>query len=350
MGAQCGKDGDGEEAKRDKAISKQLRDDKSKLARELKILLLGAGNSGKTTIIKQMKIIHNKFSKEERETYRDIVYQNCIVCARAIVTAAMKLNTRFESQKNLNAATALLSIGNQLNMSHEVAEQMEALWKEPCIQQVWAEHAKYQLHDTTEYFFLNASRFALPSYTPSDEDILYTRTRTTGVQETVFPVKDALMRITDVGGQRNERRKWIHCFADINALIFVASLSEYDEHLLEDSRVNCVDESLLLFEQVCNMDWFFGRCPIILFLNKCDLFKTKLVTSPMKEIFPDYNGDDDPEKGIGFIRGKFLERNRTKKQVVTHVTCATDTSNIRVVFNTVRKAIMHQAMQVNELQ
>lgn len=41
-------------------------------------------------------------------------------------------------------------------------------------------------------------------------------------------------RVFDVGGQRSERKKWIHCFEDVNSIIFIAALSEYDEVLFED--------------------------------------------------------------------------------------------------------------------
>lgn len=41
------------------------------------------------------------------------------------------------------------------------------------------------------------------------------------------------VRIVDVGGQKSERRKWIHCFENVTSLIFLASLSEYDQVLEE---------------------------------------------------------------------------------------------------------------------
>ena len=41
-------------------------------------------------------------------------------------------------------------------------------------------------------------------------------------------------RLLDVGGQRTERRKWIHCFQDVTAIIFCAALSCYDLKLAED--------------------------------------------------------------------------------------------------------------------
>ena len=56
----------------------------------------------------------------------------------------------------------------------------------------------------------------------------------------------------DVGGQRNERKKWIHCFDDVTAVIFVASLSEYDQVLYEDNTVNRMEEAVTLFSDIAN--------------------------------------------------------------------------------------------------
>jgi hypothetical protein len=49
-------------------------------------------------------------------------------------------------------------------------------------------------------------------------------------------------RFLDVGGQRNERRKWIHCFEGVTAVMFVAAISEYDQMLYEDEKENRVHE------------------------------------------------------------------------------------------------------------
>ncbi|CAG8819740.1 21068_t:CDS:2, partial [Racocetra persica] len=66
-------------------IDKQIKEDSEKFKKECKILLLGSGESGKSTIVKQMKIIHqNGYSKEELALYRITVYKNLIDSAQAI--------------------------------------------------------------------------------------------------------------------------------------------------------------------------------------------------------------------------------------------------------------------------
>ena len=44
-------------------------------------------------------------------------------------------------------------------------------------------------------------------------------------------------RLCDIGGQRSERKKWIHCFEGVTAIIFLVALSEYDLCLAEDQEI-----------------------------------------------------------------------------------------------------------------
>jgi guanine nucleotide-binding protein G(i) subunit alpha len=130
----------------------------------------------------------------------------------------------------------------------------------------------------------------------------------------------------DVGGQRSERKKWIHCFENVTSIIFCVALSEYDQVLLEESSQvstslcalkdpklikfqNRMMESLVLFDSVVNSRWFM-RTSIILFLNKIDLFKTKLAKSPLSNYFPDYSGGNDVSRAAKYLLWRFNQVNR----------------------------------------
>lgn len=58
-------------------------------------------------------------------------------------------------------------------------------------------------------------------------------------------------KLFDVGGQRSERRKWINCFENVTALLFLVAISEYDQSLYEDESINRMQESLALFDSIC---------------------------------------------------------------------------------------------------
>merc|ERR1719421_1881028 len=81
-------------------------------------------------------------------------------------------------------------------------------------------------------------------------DALYARVRTSGIVTEKYLIDGTTFEMYDVGGQRNERRKWIHCFEDVTAVIFVAAISEYDQKLFEDGATNRMVEALELFEEV----------------------------------------------------------------------------------------------------
>jgi guanine nucleotide-binding protein G(i) subunit alpha len=78
-------------------------------------------------------------------------------------------------------------------------------------------------------FFEEIRRIGAAEYIPTDEDIVRARVKTTGITEVKFNVRDLVYRVFDVGGQRSERKKWIHCFEGVQCLIFIVAISEYDQ-------------------------------------------------------------------------------------------------------------------------
>ena len=77
-----------EEKERQKAITKMLKDDRTKMHKEVRFLLLGAGHSGKSTLAKQMKLIHlGGFTGEERDSFLEVVWSNIRASVRALLMA-----------------------------------------------------------------------------------------------------------------------------------------------------------------------------------------------------------------------------------------------------------------------
>lgn len=114
-----------------------------------------------------------------------------------------------------------------------------------------------------------------PDYTPTEQDILRCRVLTSGIFETHFQVDKVNFHMFDVGGQRDERRKWIQCFNDVTAIIFVTACSSYNMVLREDPTQNRLRESLDLFKSIWNNRWL-RTISVILFLNKQDLLSEKI--------------------------------------------------------------------------
>ena len=141
--------------------------------------------------------------------------------------------------------------------------------------------SEYQLNDSAKYFLDQIDTIGKPDYLPSTQDILRSRVKTTGIIEINFKLKDLNFRVFDVGGQRSERKKWIHCFEDVTSIIFIVALSEYDLVLVEDETANRMQESLRLFDSICN-NKYFVKTAFILFLNKKDSFADKVIRSSIR--------------------------------------------------------------------
>jgi hypothetical protein len=95
---------------------------------------------------------------------------------------------------------------------------------------------------STNSFCDDLDRLWTKGYVPNDQDLLRSRLRTTGITETIFDLGQLTYRMFDVGGQRSERKKWIHCFENVNCLLFLVAISGYDQCLVEDKDgVSCIE-------------------------------------------------------------------------------------------------------------
>lgn len=332
-------------------IEKQIRNDKKAREFQIKLLLLGAGESGKSTFAKQIKILFLEgYSKQELSFYKDIIHSNVVTGMRTILHEVEKRNLTLSV--DLEETIELLTSEDLLIdpvVDKTVGEALQVLWKEKTVQKIYRKRNEFQLAECTGYFLDNIERISDPAYVPTVEDVLQARARTIGVKEINFNSEGHQWRLVDVGGQRNERKKWIHCFEDVTAIIFFCDASAYNQTLFEDERVNRLLEALTLFEEICNCKYFHST-PLILFLNKSDLLKKKIKKVDIAEFFDDYDGGNDYEKAVQWLNNKFTSLNKNNdKPIYVHVTCATDTSNIKFTFSAVEELILYETLAKNFL-
>jgi len=286
------------------------------------------------------------FTRQELLSFRPVVFNNTLTSMRTLVQAARILNLVIKEENQARAR--YFEEVNPVELEHftpEMAQDVQAIWTDPAIQQAYERRNEFQLMDGAAYCFESVQRFASADYVPSETDVLRVRARTTGIIETTFKVRGTPFRMVDVGGQRSERKKWIHFFEDVTAIIYCVALNEYDMKLFEDERVNRMEESLELFAEICNSKWF-TKTAIVLFLNKADLFRDKIARVSLKVLFDDYTGGNVFEEGTRFIQEKFAALNRNpNKKIFAHVTCATDTENVKVVFDAAKEIIISQNLE-----
>ncbi|XP_038171348.1 guanine nucleotide-binding protein G(t) subunit alpha-3 [Arvicola amphibius] len=339
-----------ESAKRSKELEKKLQEDAERDARTVKLLLLGAGESGKSTIVKQMKIIHkNGYSKQECMEFKAVIYSNTLQSILAIVKAMTALGIDYVNPGSAEDKQQLHAMANTLedgDMTPQLAEVIKRLWGDPGIQACFERASEYQLNDSAAYYLNDLDRITAPGYVPNEQDVLHSRVKTTGIIETQFSFKDLNFRMFDVGGQRSERKKWIHCFEGVTCIIFCAALSAYDMVLVEDEEVNRMHESLHLFNSICNHK-YFATTSIVLFLNKKDLFQEKVAKVHLSICFPEYTGPNTFEDAGNYIKNQFLDLNLKKedKEIYSHMTCATDTQNVKFVFDAVTDIIIKENLK-----
>ncbi|VEU20415.1 DEKNAAC101300 [Brettanomyces naardenensis] len=318
---------------------------------EVKMLLLGSGESGKSTILKQIKIIHqNGFSRRELNDYKPFVFKNICESAEAIIKALRQFEMvdQLETLEGkdldeiLNYEVPMDEDSNSLKFT--IAEQVKTLIKEPAVTRLFEKHrGEFYIMDSAQYFFENLDRITAEDYVPDVTDVIRTRKQTSGIYDTRFQLEDINVHLYDVGGQRSERKKWIHCFDNVTVIMFCVALSEYDQVLLESPTQNRLVESLNLFESVVNSMWF-RRTSVILCLNKIDVFIDKLSRSPLEKYFPDYVGGNDVNKAVKYILWRFKQLNKANLNLVPYVTQATDTNNIKLAFAVVKETILHNAL------
>mmetsp|Transcript_27112 Transcript_27112/g.32035 ORF Transcript_27112/g.32035 Transcript_27112/m.32035 type:complete len:413 (+) Transcript_27112:163-1401(+) len=381
-----------DDVSKDRKIQADLDRGRKEEEEKVKLLLLGTGESGKSTIFKQMRILYGSPNTEDDlRWYGVVVRQNIVFAIRQLCTLIRSLDLvqKLDEESNDGVieewedatgmtprqaydqlidylvdktkeelfpevdeasdwvgtsprANAIINGDSRLFLQH--VEAIRVLWQSMTMKGVWMKRAQANVNDSHKDYLQDLTRIASSDYVPTTKDILITRVRTNQIIIERYIFDNIIFEVYDVGGQRSERRKWIDCFEGVDAVIFVAALSEYDQSLSENKRVNRMMEALDLFESVVKNRAFLDTS-IMLFLNKKDTFAEKILYSDISTVshFSDYAGKaEDFDQGVLYFIHKFEERllDDEFKDSYIHVTCATDTNNMEFVLSSSRGIIM----------
>ncbi|XP_037731656.1 guanine nucleotide-binding protein subunit alpha homolog isoform X1 [Drosophila subpulchrella] len=348
-----------EQRYKSKEIDRFLKKEKHTFRRQVKLLLLGAGESGKSTFLKQMRIIHGvNFDYQLLREYQNVIYQNVIRGMQVLLDAREKLEIAWGSDgREQDANNAKLIDCNALESPRfiEYAPQIQRLWQDRGIRRAFERRREFQISDSVSYFLDEIERLAEPDYVPTHKDILHCRKATKGVYEFCVKVQNIPFVFVDVGGQRTQRQKWTRCFdSSVTSIIFLVSSSEFDQVLAEDRKTNRLEESKNIFDTIVNNNTFKG-ISIILFLNKTDLLQQK-VCDPETDIrwyYPQFNGNPHSILDVqNFILQMFMSVHRSSSitRIYHHFTTAIDTRNTNVVFNSVKDTILQRNLNALMLQ
>ncbi|XJO71200.1 hypothetical protein BDV3_000755 [Batrachochytrium dendrobatidis] len=323
-----------------------------------KILLLGSGDSGKSTFVKQLRILHGGgYFEDERKSFRPIILENIRDAIVTLITAASENNFEIKSDETKARIKTIFEhyrIGKDalsiFKLNNKMTETIHAVWQDPDIQNVYSKRAtlekKAMIPDNTQFFLDRVTNFSDLSYLPSNDDILYSRTMTVAITETNFSIENTKYRFFDVGGQQKYRKQWAPYFDTVDSILFIASVASYDQFLVEDPAINRMADAIQLFGEIAH-NVLLHHIPLTLFLNKKDIFEAKLLYSDVIKHFPDFKGSPGNVKHAArFFQKQFesacMDQN---KQVYIHFTCCTDTEAMDIIVITVIQVMLKKEFQ-----
>ncbi|ORY53565.1 G-alpha-domain-containing protein [Rhizoclosmatium globosum] len=278
-------------AQKSKEIDKQLIEEKSK--KEIKILLLGTAETGKSTVLKQLRIIHGGgFNDEDTQLFRCAVRKNIFDTARILVDAMAKLKIPYGFDKSKLDPVLFPSAGK----TRDTDGAIKLIWADTGVQYCFSRNNEFQIVDLS-YFMKDIDSFNRSDYAPTNQDILASRIMTSGVNETKVVIKGTIFKV-----------KWIHVFDNVSAIFFLMDLSSFNLFTVEDVNVNRIVESITVFSFICNHA-SFKKSAIVVFMNKIDLLKDKLESEFVADYFPDLQDKMTIKTRQSFCReGSFVQQ------------------------------------------
>ncbi|OJA09485.1 hypothetical protein AZE42_05856 [Rhizopogon vesiculosus] len=234
------------------------------------------------------------------------------------------------------------------------------LWNDKLVREV-LRRRKIRLEESSGFFLNDLDRVTALNYTPSDDDVLRARLKTVGVSEYRCEMEAVAgresgteWRIIDVGGSRSQRATWVPFFDDVDAIIFLAPISSFDQVLSEDRSVNRLEDSVLLWKAVCS-NKLLANVDLVLFLNKCDILDAKLSSGIRLSKYVRSYGDrpNDMETASKYFRSKFSAIHREysplPRKFYGFCTTVTDTTTTAGILASVRDMVVRRHLKQSRL-
>jgi len=325
-------------------------DTKSKARKKsppLKLLLLGAPQTGKSTFLKQLQFnFVQGFADEQRVEIIRALRDNLVVGFRDIIEYAEKENKDFgDSSKAAVAYFKEVSLADE-TFNSELVDHAKKFWGDTKMQEMWEKKDTIPtlLVMNLDYIMDNIDRIGGKEAKANDEDILRSRQRTMQSNQISFEFKGHDFEVTDVGGQKTSRRRWSQVVENPTAIIYFTSLSDYNVRSF-DGEGTKFQESVDIWKTVVETA-AFSHAVLILMLNKYDLFIEKLKKVPFSKAYKKYSGSDEPDEVAKYLKDRFFRTVPEDRQshFTYNVCCALDTSQMKTVFNSIQDNIVNRAI------
>eukprot|EP01126_Amoeba_proteus_P001513 TRINITY_DN1044_c0_g1_i1.p2 TRINITY_DN1044_c0_g1~~TRINITY_DN1044_c0_g1_i1.p2 ORF type:complete len:362 (-),score=64.55 TRINITY_DN1044_c0_g1_i1:177-1262(-) len=286
---------------------------KPEFVSEHRVAVLGLSASGKSTFIRQMKILEKiEFTQSEVEAFSVVILNNLVFGMKELTFQAQKLEYQVSGENRKNSRYFQeLEPFTDCKVDELVVRKMKSLWQDPAIQKTWAVSPYCQLQmSQMDYFVARMEEVIKPGFLPTPEDMVRCRQRTTGIVDNVFVRNNHLFRLLDLGGQKSERSKWISIMTEqeVNAIIFFVSLEEFNFQSTEEKNKTNLEVAIQTWSEI--VSYFRSkRFPILLAFNKLDLFERRISTSflSFSKQFRDYTGPETQDGALNFMKQLFLD-------------------------------------------
>ncbi|KAJ3378447.1 hypothetical protein HDU92_007383, partial [Lobulomyces angularis] len=273
---------------RNKLINKKLKKERKELINTtlIKVLVLGSADSGKSTLIKQVRILNKMgFSMQEIHEFHVVIIGNLIGSMKKIIKGVemLKIEIPTELLDEYNKSVEIISSylwNTSVEVDPEVTEMMIKISKMDVIKEGLKRSTELNslgIQDTASYFVNNTERILDTMFYPNNQDILLSRRATTTVTSTAVTVSGTEFKFIDVSGQKSQRKTWLPYFEDAAATMFVVDISSYDKNMEEESSTNRLFDAWKLFGEIINNE-LLANTEFMLFFNKMDLFISKIGT------------------------------------------------------------------------
>jgi GTPase SAR1 family protein len=306
-----------------------------------KVLMLGTGLCGKSIIAKQIQKFFTQLSTEQYIPMIDIIHSNIVDSMKDLLKNNSKLHHAqgriFELSPVAKKAKKALQdyfethggTEGEFGLTPEVGQHINTLWGDPGIKVTFERSPPEHFSaDAISFYLDNVTRITSEDYMPTEEDIMHSYVRTSGILKQKYVQDNVEVHFVDIGGQTVYRKKWaglvngqILISSDTNdmdydekiakekepklsGVIYVVSIGEYDQRCWHDKNLLTLKDSLSAFEQIYKMPQLLN-VPLYLIFNKMDLFEKKINKIPLTVCFPDWSGAATVDNMQLFIQEKF---------------------------------------------
>ncbi|KAH7723272.1 Protein GPA-13 a [Aphelenchoides avenae] len=310
--------------------------------RNFRLLMLGIYESGKTTVLEQIRKLAKQDPSESELLHRkSFIYDMLFTSMKSIIEYMQETGGEFAEAKNQeNVDIILAERPSGRALTEQEYNAFKSLWSDKTVREYYARRTEFRLNDSTKYFFDSLDRVYDEGFKPVVDDLVMAYVPTIGVQNVIFTSNKRTFQLFDVGGQIVDRKKWATIYDGLDAIFFCIAISEYDQ-LVEGSETGLtrLEHSFNLLEEVSN-EAKFASLPIFVFLNETDIFREKLERFPLEKTYPKYDGESEDD-AMEFIKELTTERckGHDSKLVHIHFTCAINSKDMAKLLNSVFKII-----------